>query len=83
MIQFYTEENIQELYNYTDNYFADRKNFKQLLLDDRNKKWIPKIVNYSIDQSVFYGVGAAHLAGENGLINQLVQEGYRVTPILE
>ena len=83
MIQFYTEENIQELYNYTDNYFADRKNFKQLLLDDRNKKWIPKIVNYSIDQSVFYGVGAAHLAGENGLINLLVQEGYRVTPILE
>jgi hypothetical protein len=33
-------------------------------------------------QSVFSGVGAAHLPGEKGMINLLVQKGYKVRPVV-
>jgi len=37
----------------------------------------------SKDQKVFYGVGAGHLGGDQGVINLLRKEGYTVTPITE
>jgi hypothetical protein len=54
----------------------------EVLLDNRNKKWIPRIMEISKKQSAFYGVGAAHLAGESGVIQLLRKEGYTVTPVL-
>lgn len=54
----------------------------EVLLDNRNKKWIPRIIEISKKQSAFYGVGAAHLAGESGVIQLLRKEGYTVTPVL-
>lgn len=53
----------------------------EVLLDKRNRNWIPRILEISADRSAFYGVGAAHLAGDNGVINLLRQQGYEVTPI--
>jgi uncharacterized protein YbaP (TraB family) len=32
-------------------------------------------------QSVFFAVGAAHLAGPEGVIELLIKEGYQLTPI--
>ena len=55
----------------------------ELLLDERNKKWIPKIETMAKDQSVFFGVGAGHLGGEDGVLNLLKQAGYRLTPIYD
>ncbi|WP_194850561.1 TraB/GumN family protein [Nonlabens antarcticus] len=52
------------------------------LLDNRNQKWIPRILSIAQKQSAFYGVGAAHLAGERGVINLLRTQGYVLTPIL-
>jgi len=51
------------------------------LLDSRNMNWVPRMVNISKKQAAFYGVGAAHLAGENGVINLLRAQGYEVTPV--
>lgn len=52
-------------------------------LDERNLKWIPKFRKYSKKETVLYAVGAAHLAGENGLLNLLKKEGYTLTPIFD
>lgn len=54
---------------------------KDKMLDNRNKNWIPKIEVFAKDQSTFFGVGAAHLAGDNGVIKLLQKAGYTVTPI--
>ena len=51
------------------------------LLDKRNKNWIPRIITISEKQAAFYGVGAAHLAGERGVIKLLRAQGYNVTPV--
>jgi len=55
--------------------------FSNLLLDQRNKNWIPEIGKFAIEKPTFFGVGALHLPGENGVINLLRQEGYTVTPV--
>jgi uncharacterized protein YbaP (TraB family) len=51
------------------------------MLDNRNKNWIAKITDYSEKQATFYGVGAAHLAGENGVIKLLRKAGYTVNAV--
>ena len=50
-------------------------------LEDRNLDWIPKIENMMKDKVVFVAVGAAHLAGQEGVIELLIKKGYHVLPI--
>jgi len=50
-------------------------------LDDRNQRWIERMVEKMDQKSVFFAVGAGHLWGENGVINLLRKEGYTVIPV--
>lgn len=47
----------------------------------RNKKWITKIVSNINTNSTFIAVGAGHLSGEEGLINLLKKEGFKLKSI--
>jgi uncharacterized protein YbaP (TraB family) len=51
------------------------------LLDNRNLKWLPKIIEHIDNSSTFIAVGAGHLSGENGLIQLLKNKGYKVKSI--
>ena len=52
---------------------------KKSYLDDRNQSWIPKIEKMLKEKRTFLiTVGAAHLAGPNGVPNLLRQAGYKV-----
>lgn len=53
------------------------------LLDKRNKNWIPEIEAAAKVTPTFFGVGAAHLPGENGVINLLRQKGYTVEAVTQ
>ena len=48
-----------------------------VLLVNRNKNWIPKIEKTAKEKPTFFGVGAAHLGGENGVIMLLRKKGYK------
>ncbi|WP_234999134.1 TraB/GumN family protein [Ruegeria sp. AU67] len=52
--------------------------FEQKLLVERNSNWMQKILNIQ-DQTVVIAVGAGHLGGDYGLLNQLHQTGYTLT----
>lgn len=52
--------------------------YDDLLLKSRNKKWISLIERISKDQPTFFGVGAAHLIGNDGVVNLLRGIGYQV-----
>jgi uncharacterized protein len=52
-----------------------------LLLRDRNLRWLPKLKENMKSESCFIAVGALHLAGESGLITLLEKEGYTVRPV--
>ncbi len=51
------------------------------LLFDRNTRWIKTIVQAVRDRSMFIMVGALHLPGDRGLIQQLRNLGFSVVPV--
>jgi len=53
----------------------------KVLLDDRNNHWMEQLPKLMKEQPVFVAVGALHLFGDKGLINQLKAQGYTVTPV--
>ncbi|MCW1148917.1 TraB/GumN family protein [Flavobacterium lacisediminis] len=54
---------------------------QDILLNNRNKNWIPIMIKTMKDKSTFFGVGAGHLAGEEGVIKLLRKKGYKVEAI--
>jgi len=52
------------------------------LIVDRNKQWLPEIVAQLKTPNVeLFLVGVLHLAGQDGLLQQLQNQGYTVTPV--
>lgn len=51
------------------------------LLDDRNKKWIPRMREKMKQVPVFFAVGAGHLWGDTGVIALLRKAGYTVEAV--
>ena len=51
------------------------------LLDERNLKMAERGLEQAKQGSVFIAVGAAHLAGKNGLIEAFKQAGFKVKPL--
>jgi hypothetical protein len=53
--------------------------FYKKLLVQRNRNWVPQIASFlKEDNNVLIIVGAAHLAGEDGLIALLTKQGYHL-----
>lgn len=83
MAKLYTSENIEGLYDYMDDYMDNDIEMMKKFLDDRNQNWIPEIAKFSKAHATFYGVGAGHLGGAQGVVNLLKNAGYTVTPIMD
>lgn len=54
---------------------------QEVMLDGRNKKWVPQVATFSKEKKTFYAVGAGHLGGKNGFIRLLRDAGYTVEPV--
>lgn len=53
--------------------------FYKKLLVQRNRNWVPQIESFlQEDKNVLVIVGAAHLAGKDGLITLLTEKGYQI-----
>lgn len=82
MLKVYSDENITEILDMmNDDKYATIAEHQDKLLENRNKNWISKIGDYAKTQATFFGVGAGHLAGDNGVINLLRKAGYTVTAV--
>lgn len=80
LLKDYKEENLNALVKTSFDSYSAR--YEHLLLDRRNKRWLKKITKISAKKSTFFAVGAAHLAGEKGVINLLRKKGYTVTAVM-
>lgn len=87
ILSIYLKQNIQHVENsdFNNTLFPFEKEFSEkrdnLFVDERNSNWIKKIPELIAGKPCFIAVGAAHLGGEEGLINQLRESGYTVTSI--
>jgi len=51
------------------------------LLDERNLLMAARSIDQARQHRVFIAVGAAHLAGQNGLLQAFKQAGFKLTPL--
>lgn len=80
LIAAYTSQDLPEIFRLL-HASSDLGSKAGAFIDERNIKWIPRMVDMMDQKSVFFAVGAGHLWGGNGVINLLRQEGYTVTPL--
>ena len=81
MMKIYSEQKVDKLIPMIQKQSPEFMNFADIFLYNRNKAWIPKIESEIKDKSCFIAVGAAHLFGEEGLIDLLKKNGYSLTAI--
>ncbi|WP_130733550.1 TraB/GumN family protein [Flavobacterium sp. J27] len=82
MLAIYKSENIEEMLTLSKD--SNNKMFSEYtddLLNKRNKNWIPIIEKVVKLKPTFFAVGAAHLAGEEGVIKLLRKKGYKVEAV--
>lgn len=78
-VDYYREKNITILDSIYKLAFS--KKAHDALIINRNKVMTDSIASISKRGSLFAAVGAAHLAGKEGIINLLIQKGYTVKPV--
>ncbi len=61
---------------------SNTEHFRKYMLYKRNANMVNVLDSVMQHQSVFSGVGAAHLPGEKGVIELLRNKGYTVTPLI-
>jgi len=82
MVKQYISQDVDGLYQMMIEKDSMSTNTQKILLDNRNAKWVKIMPEMMQKESVFFAFGAAHLAGENGVINLLKQAGYSLKPIM-
>lgn len=85
-----SEEETRKLYlNYVNQdieslFFATQQSEPatlETLVFQRNRNWIPLVTAFMKTQTCFFAVGAAHLGGNQGVLELLKQAGFEITPI--
>ncbi|CAM3570098.1 TraB/GumN family protein [Pontibacter korlensis] len=85
MVNLYLAQDLKGLQEFMKRDYSeeDYRIFDEAFLTQRNKAWIPVMVQMAKAKPTFFAVGAAHLPGENGVIALLRKQGYKVTPVLK
>ena len=81
MLEAYLKEDLHALNKIINNSSSMTEVMQNDFLNKRNENWIPVIEKTIREHKTFIAVGAAHLLGENGLIELLIEKGYKLSPV--
>jgi uncharacterized protein YbaP (TraB family) len=81
LVEIYKSQNLNQLGKAINEDENGLNSFLDILLNERNKKWIPIMEKNMMTHPCFFAVGAGHLVGDKGLINLLRQNSYTVNPV--
>ncbi|PZR20975.1 MAG: TraB/GumN family protein [Flavobacterium psychrophilum] len=81
MMELYNAQKLNELMEFMKASKNKTASHDDVLLINRNKNWIPRIEKIAKEKPTFFGVGAGHLGGENGVIMLLRKKGYKVEAV--
>lgn len=80
LLEYYQKGDLESMYDLSQD-FDQTMGSMEDWLDKRNLAWMPQILPYLEEGNTFMAVGALHLPGENGLLDLLKAEGYKLRPI--
>jgi len=83
MVQAYKQQNLVELQKIVSDPKWMKPEVYDMMLTQRNIKWVDAIPEKIGIEKTLIAVGAAHLVGDTGLIKLLRDKGYTVSPILD
>lgn len=82
MMTLYKSENVEAMISFTEksaNVMTSK--YSDVLLKKRNQNWISRMTTIATNKPTFFGVGAAHLGGKDGVIALLRKAGFTVEAV--
>jgi hypothetical protein len=81
LVSIYKQQDFSKALAFIHTNMGNMIEYKDVLLDNRNKGWIEKIKTFAKEKPTFFAFGAGHLGGETGLVKLLKKEGFKVKPL--
>ena len=81
MLEVYRSQDLDAIEKLTMMEEGGLGSYMELFLYGRNKKWIPEMEKAMKNGTILFAVGAAHLPGNEGVINLLRKAGYTLRPM--
>lgn len=81
MVKVYKDQDLEKLASMIESSDSEISGYEDILLTERNKNWIPIIIEETKKQPSFFAVGAGHLGGKNGVISLLKKQGVKVKAV--
>ena len=82
MMAIYKSENVEAMVTFTEKSpNAMTSKYGDVLLKNRNQNWISRMTTIAKNKPTFFGVGAAHLGGKEGVIALLRKAGFTVEAV--
>jgi uncharacterized protein len=81
LVRIYKKQDLEMLEKLTITTTDELAGFNSILLDTRNRNWIPVMERLMLKKKMFFAVGAAHLVGEKGVVALLRRQGYTLTAV--
>lgn len=82
MLTAYKDQDVEKLYALGVNDEGIAGSYIDLLLFKRNRNWVEQFPMIARNGSTLFAVGAAHLGGENGVLDLLKKQGYTIRPLV-
>jgi len=78
MLKLYRDQDIMAMQSMISDVQYGMSNYEEILLNKRNRNWIPVMSRLMREKPTIFAVGAGHLGGASGVVALLRREGYRV-----
>jgi hypothetical protein len=78
MLKMYRNQDITGMQAMISDTQYGMSNYEEILLNQRNRNWIPVMGRLMREKPTIFAVGAGHLGGKGGVVALLRKEGYRV-----
>lgn len=82
MVDVYRKQDLDRMDSLVSKSDPGMAEYMDLLLYNRNRRWVQQVPTIMREGSVLFAVGAGHLPGDQGVINLLRKKGYTVTPMV-
>ena len=81
LVDAYKTFNLDKLNVYLQASTDDFQNMSNRVFDSRNEDWAKKMPAIMSEKSTLFAVGAGHLIGDNGILQLLKKQGYKVKAV--